>query len=176
MIHAKDEELTEALNELSRSQESYRDLEILSIGKLPATTRNAQTWDEDYRGAFSKLNLVHQPIHQFLMFWTITNISGIVWRYLFSKPIAAFKITRSLAAKAFQTSLPLCKENFLLCRNGEPSGSTASSILFELRGGEWAEAYMQMDGEPWKQLVNKEFLTFVETKHVPFQSVMVHGE
>ncbi|PIN23730.1 hypothetical protein CDL12_03545 [Handroanthus impetiginosus] len=38
--------------------------------------------------------------------------SGIVWRYLFSKPIAAFKVTRSLAAKAFQTSLPLCKETF----------------------------------------------------------------
>ncbi|CAI9763598.1 unnamed protein product [Fraxinus pennsylvanica] len=38
--------------------------------------------------------------------------SGIVWRYLFSKPVAAFKITRSLAAKAFQTSLPLCKETF----------------------------------------------------------------
>ncbi|KAK4602132.1 hypothetical protein RGQ29_011264 [Quercus rubra] len=38
--------------------------------------------------------------------------SGLVWRYLFTKPIAAFKVTRSLAAKAFQTSLPLCKETF----------------------------------------------------------------
>ncbi|KAA8530578.1 hypothetical protein F0562_005287 [Nyssa sinensis] len=38
--------------------------------------------------------------------------SGLVWRYLFSKPVAAFKVTRSLAAKAFQTSLPLCKETF----------------------------------------------------------------
>ncbi|KAI3462541.1 hypothetical protein Pfo_019204 [Paulownia fortunei] len=38
--------------------------------------------------------------------------SGLVWRYLFSKPIAAFKVTRSLAAKVFQTSLPLCKETF----------------------------------------------------------------
>ncbi|KAM7516302.1 hypothetical protein LguiA_005885 [Lonicera macranthoides] len=38
--------------------------------------------------------------------------SGVVWRYLFSKPVAAFKVTRSLAAKAFQTSLPLCKETF----------------------------------------------------------------
>lgn len=38
--------------------------------------------------------------------------SGLVWRYLFSKPIAAFKVTRSLAAKAFQTDLPLCKETF----------------------------------------------------------------
>ncbi|KAL2547388.1 uncharacterized protein Fot_08918 [Forsythia ovata] len=112
-------------------------------------------------------------------------------------------ITRSLEAKAFHTSLPLCKENFLLCRNGEPSGSTrgfveahaddgfleifglkhgwhasivmaelisvkhiaqASSIRFELRREEWAEAYMQMDGEPWKQPMNKEFSTFVEIK------------
>ncbi|KAF3444175.1 hypothetical protein FNV43_RR13865 [Rhamnella rubrinervis] len=38
--------------------------------------------------------------------------SGLVWRFLFSKPIAAFKVTYSLAAKAFQTSLPLCKETF----------------------------------------------------------------
>ncbi|TKY64790.1 Abhydrolase domain-containing protein 8 [Spatholobus suberectus] len=38
--------------------------------------------------------------------------SGIVWRYIFTKPIAAFKVTRSLAAKAFQTSLSLCKETF----------------------------------------------------------------
>ncbi|XP_021862707.1 uncharacterized protein [Spinacia oleracea] len=38
--------------------------------------------------------------------------SGLVWRYLFSKPIAAFKVTRSLAAKAFQTDLPLCRETF----------------------------------------------------------------
>ncbi|XP_061348525.1 uncharacterized protein LOC133293915 isoform X1 [Gastrolobium bilobum] len=38
--------------------------------------------------------------------------SGLVWRYLFSKPIAAFKVTRSLAAKAFQSSLSLCKETF----------------------------------------------------------------
>ncbi|KAL8548536.1 hypothetical protein ACS0TY_007732 [Phlomoides rotata] len=26
----------------------------------------------------------------------------------------------------------------------------ASAIRFELRGGEWTEGYMQMDGEPWK--------------------------
>ncbi|CAA2958085.1 diacylglycerol kinase 7-like, partial [Olea europaea subsp. europaea] len=51
-----------------------------------------------------------------------------------------------------------------------------SSIRFVLRGGEWTEAYMQMDGEPWKQPMNKEFLTFVEIKRVHFQSVMVHGE
>lgn len=38
--------------------------------------------------------------------------SGLVWRYLFSKPVAAFKVTRSLAAKAFQTDLSLCKETF----------------------------------------------------------------
>ncbi|KAK7394157.1 hypothetical protein VNO78_14677 [Psophocarpus tetragonolobus] len=38
--------------------------------------------------------------------------SGIVWRYILSKPIIAFKVTRSLAAKAFQTSISLCKETF----------------------------------------------------------------
>ncbi|KAJ1443241.1 Alpha/Beta hydrolase fold [Sesbania bispinosa] len=38
--------------------------------------------------------------------------SGLVWRYLFSNPIAAFKVTRSLAAKGFQSSLSLCRETF----------------------------------------------------------------
>ncbi|KAF6165700.1 hypothetical protein GIB67_012597 [Kingdonia uniflora] len=38
--------------------------------------------------------------------------SGLVWRYLFTKPVTAFKVTLSLAAKAFATSLPLCKETF----------------------------------------------------------------
>ncbi|XP_009615942.1 diacylglycerol kinase 7-like [Nicotiana tabacum] len=52
----------------------------------------------------------------------------------------------------------------------------ASAIRFELRGGEWKEAYMQMDGEPWKQPMSKEFSTFVEIKRVHFQSVMIHGE
>ncbi|XP_004242666.1 diacylglycerol kinase 7 [Solanum lycopersicum] len=52
----------------------------------------------------------------------------------------------------------------------------ASAMRFELRGGEWKEAYMQVDGEPWKQPMNKEFSTFVEIKKVPFQSTMVHGE
>ncbi|KMZ56148.1 hypothetical protein ZOSMA_99G00790 [Zostera marina] len=37
---------------------------------------------------------------------------GLVWRYLMSKPIAAIKVTLSLAAKAFANSLPLCKETF----------------------------------------------------------------
>ncbi|KAG6403307.1 hypothetical protein SASPL_135524 [Salvia splendens] len=67
--------------------------------------------------------------------------SGIVWRYLFSKPIAAFKITRSLAAKAFQTSLPLCKETFfsaamedhLVLRYQKLMTESSSKPLFDLR-------------------------------------------
>ncbi len=27
----------------------------------------------------------------------------------------------------------------------------AAAIRLEIRGGEWKDAYMQMDGEPWKQ-------------------------
>ena len=51
----------------------------------------------------------------------------------------------------------------------------AAAIRLEVRGGEWKDAYMQMDGEPWKQPLNKEFSTFVEIKRVPFQSVMING-
>ncbi|XVF88046.1 hypothetical protein PTKIN_Ptkin19aG0017700 [Pterospermum kingtungense] len=52
----------------------------------------------------------------------------------------------------------------------------ASSIRLEIRGGEWKDVFMQMDGEPWKQPMSKEYSTFVEIKRVPFQSVMVSGE
>uniref|UniRef100_A0A0D9W473 AB hydrolase-1 domain-containing protein n=1 Tax=Leersia perrieri TaxID=77586 RepID=A0A0D9W473_9ORYZ len=38
--------------------------------------------------------------------------SGLVWRYLLTKPVAAVKVTLSLAAKQYANSLPLCKETF----------------------------------------------------------------
>lgn len=41
-----------------------------------------------------------------------TGNSGLVWRYLLSKPVAAFKVTFGFAAKAFATSLSLCREIF----------------------------------------------------------------
>ncbi|XP_012491292.1 uncharacterized protein LOC105803585 [Gossypium raimondii] len=67
--------------------------------------------------------------------------SGLVWRYLFSKPIAAFKVTRSLAAKAFQTSLSLCRETFfsatmednLVLRYQELMKESSRVPLFDLR-------------------------------------------
>ncbi|CAK9169854.1 unnamed protein product [Ilex paraguariensis] len=67
--------------------------------------------------------------------------SGLVWRYIFSKPIAAFKVTRSLAAKAFQTSLPLCKETFfsaamenhLVLRYQKLMTESSRMPLFDLR-------------------------------------------
>ncbi|KAM1172633.1 hypothetical protein ACFX15_022248 [Malus domestica] len=52
----------------------------------------------------------------------------------------------------------------------------AAAIRLEVRGGEWRNAYMQMDGEPWKQPMHEEYSTLVEIKRVPFQSLMIHGE
>ncbi|KAE9462473.1 hypothetical protein C3L33_05614, partial [Rhododendron williamsianum] len=51
-----------------------------------------------------------------------------------------------------------------------------AAIRFEFRGGEWKEAFLQMDGEPWKQPMSKDYSTFVEIKKVPFQSVMINGD
>ncbi|XVF20797.1 hypothetical protein REPUB_Repub12eG0034000 [Reevesia pubescens] len=67
--------------------------------------------------------------------------SGLVWRYLFSKPVAAFKVTRSLAAKAFQTSVSLCRETFfsatmednLVLRYQELMKESSRMPLFDLR-------------------------------------------
>ncbi|KAK1429916.1 hypothetical protein QVD17_12252 [Tagetes erecta] len=51
----------------------------------------------------------------------------------------------------------------------------AAAIRFELRGGAWKRAFMQMDGEPWKQPLKNEFSTFVDIERVPFRSVMING-
>ncbi|KAK8649777.1 hypothetical protein V6N13_139436 [Hibiscus sabdariffa] len=52
----------------------------------------------------------------------------------------------------------------------------ASSIRLEIRGGEWKDVFMQMDGEPWKQPMSQEHSTFVEIKRVPYQSLMISRE
>ncbi|ONK78893.1 uncharacterized protein A4U43_C01F730 [Asparagus officinalis] len=52
----------------------------------------------------------------------------------------------------------------------------AVAIRLEIRGGEWNEAFLQMDGEPWKQPLNDEYSTFVEIVRVPSQSAMIDGE
>lgn len=51
----------------------------------------------------------------------------------------------------------------------------AAAIRLEIRGGEWKKAFMQMDGEPWKQPINNDHSTYVEIKRVPFQSLMING-
>ncbi|XVE63416.1 hypothetical protein DITRI_Ditri07aG0018800 [Diplodiscus trichospermus] len=52
----------------------------------------------------------------------------------------------------------------------------AAAIRMEIRGGEWKDVFMQMDGEPWKQPMSKDYSTFLEIKRVPFQSLMISGE
>ncbi|XP_008779557.1 diacylglycerol kinase 7-like [Phoenix dactylifera] len=52
----------------------------------------------------------------------------------------------------------------------------AAAIKMEIRGGEWNQAYLQMDGEPWKQPIAKDFSTYVVIQRVPFQSLMISGE
>ncbi|KAF3452844.1 hypothetical protein FNV43_RR03277 [Rhamnella rubrinervis] len=52
----------------------------------------------------------------------------------------------------------------------------AAAIRLEVRGGEWRDGYMQMDGEPWKQPMHEEFSTFVEITRVPFQSLVINGD
>lgn len=55
-------------------------------------------------------------------------------------------------------------------------GFQAAAIRLEIRGGQWHDAYMQMDGEPWKQPISGEYSTFVDIKRVPYQSFMISGE
>lgn len=52
----------------------------------------------------------------------------------------------------------------------------AAAIKFEMRGGEWNRAYVQMDGEPWKQPLLQEHSTIVEINKVPCHSLMINGE
>ena len=52
----------------------------------------------------------------------------------------------------------------------------ASAIRFEIMSDEWKQAYLQMDGEPWKQPLDKECKTYVDIWRVPNQSIMVRGD
>ncbi|CAN6451599.1 unnamed protein product [Victoria cruziana] len=56
----------------------------------------------------------HPPLAGAVLICSVppTGNSGLITRYIFSKPVAAFKVTLSLAAKAFATSLSLCRETF----------------------------------------------------------------
>ncbi|XP_047323446.1 diacylglycerol kinase 7-like [Impatiens glandulifera] len=51
----------------------------------------------------------------------------------------------------------------------------AAAIRFEFRGGEWKKAYMQMDGEPWKQPLQQDYSTFIDIKLVQYKSVMLNA-
>ncbi|XP_044962399.1 diacylglycerol kinase 4-like isoform X2 [Hordeum vulgare subsp. vulgare] len=51
----------------------------------------------------------------------------------------------------------------------------AAAIRLEIKGGQWRDAYMQMDGEPWKQPLSSEYSTFVDIKRVPYPSVIISG-
>ncbi|XP_006648028.2 diacylglycerol kinase 7-like [Oryza brachyantha] len=52
----------------------------------------------------------------------------------------------------------------------------AAAIKFEMRGGQWNRAYVQMDGEPWKQPLLQEQSTIIEINKVPYPSLMINGE
>uniref|UniRef100_A0A453RVA1 Diacylglycerol kinase n=1 Tax=Aegilops tauschii subsp. strangulata TaxID=200361 RepID=A0A453RVA1_AEGTS len=51
----------------------------------------------------------------------------------------------------------------------------AAAIRLEIKGGQWRDAYMQMDGEPWKQPLSTEYSTFVDIKRVPYPSMIISG-
>lgn len=50
----------------------------------------------------------------------------------------------------------------------------AAAIRLEIKGGQWRDAYMQMDGEPWKQPLDHEYSTFVDIKKVPYPSLIIN--
>ncbi|GAB2267465.1 Diacylglycerol kinase 7 [Dionaea muscipula] len=52
----------------------------------------------------------------------------------------------------------------------------AAAVRLEVRGGDWKQSFMQMDGEPWKQQLDEEYSTFVEIKRVGHQSLMIRAE
>jgi hypothetical protein len=51
----------------------------------------------------------------------------------------------------------------------------AAAIRIEIKGGYWRDAFMQMDGEPWKQPLSSEYSTFVDIKKVPYPSLIING-
>ncbi|XP_065011840.1 diacylglycerol kinase 7-like isoform X1 [Musa acuminata AAA Group] len=52
----------------------------------------------------------------------------------------------------------------------------AAAVKLRLKGGDSKEAYMQMDGEPWKQPIKKEYPNLVIIESTPFQSRIISGK
>ncbi|XP_010264218.1 PREDICTED: uncharacterized protein LOC104602274 isoform X3 [Nelumbo nucifera] len=74
-----------------------------------------QSYISDMRtGHSSERNNLHPRLAGAVLVCSVppSGNSGLVWRYLYSKPVVALKVILSLAAKAFSISLPLCKETF----------------------------------------------------------------
>ncbi|XP_043695014.1 uncharacterized protein LOC122645740 [Telopea speciosissima] len=102
-----------------------------------------QSYLSNMNGHFSERGSLHPKLAGAVLVCSVppSGNSGLVWRYIFSKPIAAFKVTLSLAAKAFATSLPLCKETFfsaemedhLAQRYQELMKESSSLPLFDLK-------------------------------------------
>ncbi|CAH8277392.1 unnamed protein product [Arabidopsis lyrata] len=70
---------------------------LLGIYCKQAVVRNGKCVSRTFRGCTCLLG---------------STFGGLVLHYLFSKHVAAFKVTLSLAAKGFQKSIPLCRETF----------------------------------------------------------------
>ncbi|CAH9105579.1 unnamed protein product [Cuscuta europaea] len=85
-----------------------------SFGGLIVQYYIANLSTDDQKGMIQENKISYPRLSKAVLVCSVppSGNSGLVRRYLFSKPIAAFKVTMSLAAKAFQTSLPLCKETF----------------------------------------------------------------
>ncbi|KAL8129699.1 hypothetical protein V2J09_018854 [Rumex salicifolius] len=52
----------------------------------------------------------------------------------------------------------------------------AAAIRMEIRGGDWKQAFLQMDGEPWKQPLDENYSAFVDITKVGFHSLMINGD
>ena len=48
-----------------------------------------------------------------------------------------------------------------------------AAITSEVRGATWKQAFMQMDGESWKQPLDRVYSGFVEIKCVPHHSLLI---
>ncbi|KAF0931897.1 hypothetical protein E2562_007089, partial [Oryza meyeriana var. granulata] len=96
---------------ISCLQEPYK-FQSHICAELPITERFLNYLNSKEKGS----ELVHPRLAGAVLVCSVppSGNSGLVWRYLLTRPVAAVKVTLSLAAKQYANSLPLCKETFFL--------------------------------------------------------------
>ncbi|WVZ94287.1 hypothetical protein U9M48_040193 [Paspalum notatum var. saurae] len=124
-----------------------------------------------------------QGWHASLVMVELISAKHIAQKFIFTIIVCEIVNNKAYFSVKYSSVRPkvytFCHENVSSCKvkmkNSIISLRQAAAIRIEIKGGQWRDAFMQMDGEPWKQPLSSEYSTFVDIKKVPYPSLIING-